>query len=89
MQERLTSQLTTDPGSFNIIDRFDTRNLFNGVELGVLWQGRRGWWSLDMLMRLGIGNNLQNVTINGSTATTVNGTTTNGTGGLLAQRTNS
>lgn len=88
MQERLTSQLTTDPGSFDIIDRFDTRNLFNGAELGVLWQGRRGWWSLDMLMRLGIGNNLQNVTINGSTATTVNGTTTNGTGGLLAQRTN-
>ncbi|MEO8272244.1 MAG: BBP7 family outer membrane beta-barrel protein, partial [Aureliella sp.] len=28
------------------------------------------------------------VTINGSTSTTVNGTTTNATGGLLAQRTN-
>ena len=88
MQERLTSQLTSDPGSFNIIDRFDTRNLFNGAELGVLWQGRRGWWSLDMLMRLGIGNNNQTVTINGSTATTVNNTTTNHVGGLLAQRTN-
>ncbi len=88
IQERLTSQLTSDPGTFNIIDRFDTRNLFNGGEIGMLWQGRRGWWSLDMLMRLGIGNNNQTVTINGSTATTINGTTTNRTGGLLAQRTN-
>lgn len=88
MQERLTSQVANDPGSFVITDRFDTRNLFNGAELGVLWQGRRGWWSLDMLMRLGIGNVNQTVTISGSTATTVNGTTTNHTGGLLAQRTN-
>lgn len=88
MQERLTSQVVNDPGSFVITDRFDTRNLFNGAELGVLWQGRRGWWSLDMLMRLGIGNVNQTVTIAGSTATTINGTTTNHTGGLLAQRTN-
>jgi hypothetical protein len=88
MQERLTSQVTADPGSFVITDRFETQNLFNGAELGVLWQGRRGWWSLDMLMRLGIGNMHQTVTIGGTTATTVNGTTTNSTGGLLAQRTN-
>lgn len=88
MQERLTSQVVNDPGSFVITDRFDTRNLFNGAELGVLWQGRRGWWSLDMLMRLGIGNVNQTVTISGTTATTINGTTTNHTGGLLAQRTN-
>ena len=88
MQERLTSQLTNDPGSFNIVDRFDTRNLFNGAELGVLWQGRRGWWSLDLLMRLGIGNNNQTVTIDGSTATTINNNTTNASGGVLAQRTN-
>ncbi|MEZ6080872.1 MAG: BBP7 family outer membrane beta-barrel protein [Pirellulaceae bacterium] len=86
----LTSQLTTDPGSFDIIDRFTTLATCSTV---LNWEccgkGRTpGWWSLDMLMRLGIGNNLQNVTINGSTATTVNGTTTNGTGGLLAQRTN-
>ncbi len=88
MQERLSSQVANDPGSFVITDRFDTRNLFNGAELGVLWQGRRGWWSLDMLMRLGIGNVNQTVTVSGSTATTVNGTTTNYNGGLLAQRTN-
>ncbi len=39
------------PGSFNILDHFDTRNQFNGGEIGVLWQGRRGLWSLDGLMR--------------------------------------
>lgn len=88
MRERLTSQLTNDPGSFDIVDRFETRNLFNGAELGVLWQGRRGWWSLDLLMRLGIGNNNQTVTINGNTATTVNNSTTQASGGLLAQRSN-
>ncbi len=89
MQERLNSQLVpSNPGSFVITDRFDTRNLFNGGEVGVLWQGRRGWWSLDMLMRLGIGNNNQTVTISGNTVTTVNGLSTDRTGGLLAQRTN-
>lgn len=85
VQEQLTT-FPPDPGAFDIIDRFDTRNLFNGAELGVLWQGRRGWWSLDMLMRLGIGNNNQTVTINGSTAITENGTTTERSGGLLAQQ---
>ncbi len=88
VREQLTSQLTNDPGSFDIVDRFDTRNLFNGAELGVLWQGRRGWWSMDLLARLGIGNNNQSVTINGSTAITNNAVTTNHVGGLLAQRTN-
>lgn len=88
IREQLTSQLTNEPGSFDIRDRFDTRNLFNGAELGVVWQGRRGWWSMDLLMRLGIGNNNQTVTINGNTAITTNSVTTNHVGGLYAQRTN-
>ncbi|MEZ6136942.1 MAG: BBP7 family outer membrane beta-barrel protein [Pirellulaceae bacterium] len=67
--EALTS-LTQPAGSFAITDRFETRNQFNGAELGVLWQGRRGWWSLDGLMRLGIGNVHQTVTISGTTTTT-------------------
>lgn len=91
VQERLTSLVTTDPGSFIITDRFETRNLFNGAELGVLWQGRRGWWSLDALMRLGIGNVNQSVTVSGSSAVTEGanpGTTTNFNTGFLAQSTN-
>jgi hypothetical protein len=89
VQERLTSLLTQDPGSFVITDRFETRNQFNGGELGFLWQGRRGWWSLDALMRVGVGNVHQTVTINGQSAVTDNGTTTNYNNGVLAQRTNS
>ena len=89
MREDLQSLRTSEPGSFVIQDNFRTRNQFNGVELGTLWQGRRGYWSLDMLLRCSLGNVRQEVIINGSTATTVNGITTNANGGLLAQRTNS
>ena len=89
MREDLTSLRTTEPGSFVIQDNFRTRNQFNGVEMGTLWQGRRGYWSLDALLRCSVGNIRQEVIVNGSTATTQNGTTTNANGGLYAQRTNS
>jgi hypothetical protein len=88
IREDLTSLDTANPGSFILNDNFQTRNQFNGVELGVLWQGRRGYWSLDTLMRLNIGNTYQVVTIAGTTQTTQNGSTTTANGGLLAQRTN-
>lgn len=88
IQEDLTSLSTNNPGSFVLNDNFRTLNQFNGAELGVQWMGRRGYWSLDMLMRMGIGNTRQLVTISGTTQTTQNGATTTATGGLLAQRTN-
>lgn len=88
MREDLTSLSTSNPGSFLINDKFQTRNQFNGAELGFQWMGRRGFWSLDMLMRMGLGNTLQTVTINGNTQTTQGATVTNANGGLLAQRTN-
>jgi hypothetical protein len=88
IQEDLTS-LTANQGSFVINDNFRTRNQFNGAEIGVHWMGRRGYWSLDTLMRLGLGNTRQEVGINGTTLITQNGVTTNNNGGLLAQRTNS
>ena len=89
IQEDLTSLRTSAPGSFIINDNFRTRNQFNGAEIGVNWAGRRGYWSLDMLMRLGLGNTRQEVVINGTTQATQNGVTTTSNGGLLAQRTNS
>ena len=89
IQEDLTSLSTANPGSFVLNDNFRTRNQFNGGELGFQWLRRRGYWSLDMLMRLGLGNTRQEVIINGTTQTTQNGATTNANGGLLAQRTNS
>jgi hypothetical protein len=88
IQEDLTS-LTNNPGNFVINDNFRTRNQFNGGEIGVHWMGRRGYWSLDTLMRLGLGNTRQEVVIDGATVITQNGATTNNNGGLLAQRTNS
>lgn len=86
IRERLNSQTASE--AFDITDNFRTRNQFNGTELGVVWQGRRGWWSLDALMRLGIGNVHQTVTIDGSTQITENGATTSHETGFLAQRTN-
>lgn len=84
----ISESLTSTDGNFAINDSFDTRNQFNGVELGVLWQGRRGSFSLDALMRLGIGNMHQTATIAGSTMITENGTTDSFATGILAQRTN-
>jgi Putative beta barrel porin-7 (BBP7) len=72
---RIREQLTaTNPaGTFDISDVFETRNQFNGGEVGFIWQGRRGWWTLDALMRVGIGNVNQTVTISGGTTRTQNG----------------
>jgi len=79
-------------GDFLLNDSFSTRNQFNGAELGFQWTGRRGYWSLDALMRMGVGNVKQEVMIQGTTVSTLpNGTVVlpnPGVGGLLAQRTN-
>lgn len=89
LREDLQSLVTSEPGSFIIQDNFRTRNQFNGVEMGVLWQGRRGYWSMDSIMRVSVGNMRQEMIIDGSTVTTQNGISTTSNGGLLAQRTNS
>ncbi|MEM7478629.1 MAG: BBP7 family outer membrane beta-barrel protein [Planctomycetota bacterium] len=77
-------KISTPTGSFDITDHFATRNQFNGGELGFIWQGRRGWWSVDALMRLGIGNVHQTVNISGSTQTVTGGVTSNFNSGILA-----
>lgn len=93
INEDLTSLLPSPgDGRFLIEDRFETRNIFNGADLGVLWKTGRGRFSLDLLMRMALGSNHQRVCINGST--TITGSSVPGnnfqdaTGGLLAQRTN-
>jgi hypothetical protein len=93
INENLTSLLPApDDGQFLIEDRFATKNSFNGLDLGAVWKGRRGPFSLDFLVRLAVGANAQRVTIDGST--TLRGSDVEGnnfenaTGGLLAQRTN-
>ena len=71
-------------GTLAITDRFRSKNQFNGFEFGFLWQARRGWWSLDALARLSVGNVLQTVDITGSTTRTQAGVVSTGTGGVLA-----
>jgi hypothetical protein len=81
--EDLTSQDPGNPGSFLIEDSFDTFNQFNGVELGVQWLGRRGYWSAEALMRVSLGNSLQRLNVAGTTQ--IDGASPLPQGGILAQ----
>jgi hypothetical protein len=71
------------------LDQFDTKNRFNGGEVGIVFQQRYRRWSLDLLLKLAVGSTNSQVTINGSTAITPPGSgTTTYSGGLLALPTN-
>ncbi len=96
---RIRERLTGVPGTtaaggeqFDITDSFDTRNQFNGIDLG--WSQRlvRGYWTLDTGVRLALGNNRQRVAIAGSSIITDPSGNPNTPqtfqGGLLAQRSN-
>jgi hypothetical protein len=83
--EDLISTDTTDPGAFLINDRFETRNQFNGFDMGIMHNRRRGLWSLDLLAKLAIGNTRQTVDIDGSTRIDGGAPLV---GGLLAQTSN-
>ncbi|REK10224.1 MAG: hypothetical protein DWQ37_16580 [Planctomycetota bacterium] len=48
-------------------DLFNTRNNFNGGELGVNWQMTRGCWTFDVFAAVALGGVSQRVRINGST----------------------
>jgi hypothetical protein len=84
IQEDLTSTNANNPGSFLITDNFQTYNQFNGAEFGYQWTGRRGFWTLDNILRLGVGISTQQLTITGSTQSP-KGSLTTANGGLLAQ----
>ena len=60
---------------FQITDIFDTRNEFNGTEIGLDTELRRGRWSLGLLAKMAIGDNHETAIING-TSTINNGQTT-------------
>lgn len=67
IREDMVSADVTSPGSLSIFDQFDTRNRFDGFELGWSYRHVRGFWSFESLLRLGIGNNRQTITIRGGT----------------------
>jgi hypothetical protein len=94
LKDRLTFGVTrdgliaTEPDRVVVNEQFATRNRFGGLQLGVthLANFRRAW--LESMLRVAIGSNRQKVSISGGSSITDAGTTSNFTGGLLAQRTN-
>ncbi len=90
ISEALTSLDLGNPGQYDIFDQFDTSNDFHGGEIGAQWRWQQRRWSLEILGKLGVGNNHQAVEIDGGTVITpfVGGPDLPFTGGLLAQRTN-
>ncbi len=91
-----TNTTSTDPDSpievgtaFAIRDSFNTRNSFNGGQLGLNWQYTDCRWTLDLLAKLALGGVSQQVSINGGTVVTPpGGAPISGTGGILALNTN-
>ncbi|TWU43813.1 hypothetical protein Q31b_13450 [Novipirellula aureliae] len=86
--ENLESQVPSAPGTVSLSEAFETENQFNGLQLGVTYQAdfNRVW--LESMLRVGVGNNTQQVRISGSTAITELGVTDHYAGGLLAQTSN-
>jgi hypothetical protein len=75
--------------NFRVLDNFDTRDRFNGGQLGFDCEYRYGRWSVDLTGKCAVGNNRQTVDITGSTViTNPAGVPTTQTGGLLALQTN-
>ena len=72
-----------------LYDLFDAQNQFNGAQLGIAYWEQVGRWSLEALLKLGLGCTRSRVLIDGLTTTTVPGSgTSTYTGDLLAQETN-
>jgi hypothetical protein len=95
--EDLTSTLPTNqfpfiPFGTNLLvgDRFATRNSFNGFDMGLTGEVRRGNCSLEWLAKVALGGTFTTLDINGETTVTVPGLppVTN-SGGLLALSSNS
>jgi len=56
--------------TFNAIDSFDVTNRFNGGELGFKFEGQFQRWSLDGLLKVGLGGMYQEANIWGRTTVT-------------------
>ncbi len=91
ISEELLSLDDENPGMWDIRDDFGTKNSFHGGDIGVLWESQWNRWSLEGLLKIGLGFNHQVVNINGDTVyTAFEGAPENAyDGGLLALRSNS
>lgn len=57
----------TPQGSSVVEDSFKTYNVFQGGELGLVFQTRQGRWSWELAPRIALGTTQESVAINGST----------------------
>jgi len=74
---------------FNILDRFNTTNNFNGGQVGLIGEVRRNSFYLEGLVKVALGCTHQGLDIQGATLQSVPGLApTVGAGGLLALPTN-
>jgi hypothetical protein len=87
---RIVERSTLDPGGqFDITDRFEAENTFNGFDFGMKMKHQRGCWSFDVLSRVSLGTTRSEVDIAGRTIITPTGAAAERfVGGILAQRTN-
>jgi len=79
-----TSGASPSGTTINVADKFHTRNDFNGGDLGFEAEWRRNRWTLDTLLKLGIGGTHTQVLVDGWTTVTANGNTSSYHGGQLA-----
>ncbi len=89
IREELESLDPAFPGTFDLHDRFRTKNEFHGAEIGSVWRVRGDRWDCELLTRLALGSVEQTVTISGDTQIDEPLVSQLFPGGLLAQRTNS
>lgn len=84
----IAALIPANPDTRSVVEQFDTKNKFNGLQLGVTYmaQFRRAW--VESMIRVGVGSNRQQVRVFGSDTSTDGGVTTTTPTGFLTQRTN-
>ena len=85
VRDPIVSLQSQFPIAFDVVDTFNTRNTFQGLDLGMAWQTTWRKWSVDLMLKTAIGTVKQEVGIAGATAIDQLGAgVANYPGGLLA-----
>lgn len=90
ISEVMVSSDTATAGTrLDLLDRFETKNTFNGPQFGLVAERRMGCWSIELLTSLALGATHSEVDIQGTTTTqTATGASSTAPGGFLALPTN-
>ena len=88
ISENIESLDPANPSTSAIQDGFTTDNIFNGVEVGAVYEADRGPLFIEAFSKIAVGNNHQVANITGFSDITELGLLERFPGGVLAQRTN-